>query len=155
MPKSDRERAFRRFLHASFLPAALLWVGAISPAAAESASRANEIRFQTRVNGKKGVVRCALFTKSGWLEKAVSIDTASINGSSATCRFSGIKPGVYALSAFHDENENNELDTNLVGMPIEDYCASNNARNMFAPPSFDDAKFTFRGGSLTLKAQMK
>ena len=40
-------------------------------------------------------------------------------------------------------------------MPIEDYCASNNARGFLGPPSFDDAKFAFSGGSKRLEARMK
>jgi uncharacterized protein (DUF2141 family) len=63
--------------------------------------------------------------------------------------------GVYGISAYHDENSNDELDTNFLGMPVEDYCASRNARGTFGPPSFDDAKFKYEGGSKRLTARMK
>jgi uncharacterized protein (DUF2141 family) len=69
--------------------------------------------------------------------------------------FNKVHAGTYGLSAFHDQNENGKLDTNFLGMPIEDYCASNNARGVFGPPSFDDAKFTFRGGTKKLEAHLK
>jgi uncharacterized protein (DUF2141 family) len=69
--------------------------------------------------------------------------------------FEKIAPGVYGISAFHDENKNGKLDTNIVGYPTETYCASRNARNMFSAPSFDDAKFDYKGGRKRLEARMK
>ena len=36
--------------------------------------------------------------------------------------------GNYAVQVMHDENENNKLDTNFMGMPIEGYGFSNNPR---------------------------
>jgi len=51
--------------------------------------------------------------------------------------------GKYAISAVHDENSNGIMDVNILGIPKERYGASNNARNTFSPPSFDDAAFVF------------
>jgi uncharacterized protein (DUF2141 family) len=48
--------------------------------------------------------------------------------------------GYYAVKAFHDENNNNNLDTNILGIPIEDYGFSNNASGIFGPPSWNKAK---------------
>jgi uncharacterized protein (DUF2141 family) len=124
-------------------------------ASAEEPRSANEIVFKTTVNGASGSVLCAVFTKSGWLDKAVRTGKAKITNRSAVCRFDGIKPGVYAISAFHDENDNGKLDTNLIGIPTEDWCTSRNARGTLGPPSFEDAKFSFRGGLVTLSARMK
>ena len=55
--------------------------------------------------------------------------------------FAKLPPGSYALSIFHDVNGNQELDTNLVGMPTEPYGFSQNARGSFGPPSFSDMAF--------------
>ncbi len=49
--------------------------------------------------------------------------------------------GHYALAAFHDVDENGELNTNFVGMPRERYAFSRDARGRFGPPSWDDASF--------------
>ncbi|RED95258.1 DUF2141 domain-containing protein [Marinoscillum furvescens] len=49
--------------------------------------------------------------------------------------------GEYAFSIIHDENTNNLLDTNLLGIPKEGVCASKNAKSMFGPPSFEQAAF--------------
>jgi uncharacterized protein (DUF2141 family) len=59
------------------------------------------------------------------------------------------------VSAFHDRNNNGELDKDWLGVPVEDYGASNDARGTFGPPSFEDAKFRFEGGYVRLSAQLK
>ena len=123
--------------------------------AEEEAKAGNVIVFRANLRTKGGVVRCGLFTRDGWLERAVAADITKANGAVATCTFKKIRPGTYGISAFHDKNDNGKLDTNLVGYPIEDYCASRNARNTFSAPSFDDAKFDYKGGEKRLEARMK
>jgi uncharacterized protein (DUF2141 family) len=59
------------------------------------------------------------------------------------CIFEDIPPGEYAIAAFHDENGNNDLDRNFVGIPSEGTGASNDARGFMGPPSYDDARFQF------------
>jgi uncharacterized protein (DUF2141 family) len=52
-------------------------------------------------------------------------------------RFDDIPPGVYAVVAYHDVNDNGEFDT-FLGVPLEPYALSGNAADMLAP-GFDDA----------------
>ena len=49
-----------------------------------------------------------------------------------------LPPGRLAVSAFHDLNGNQDLDTNALGMPIEPYGFSNNVHGLFGPPNFSD-----------------
>lgn len=52
-----------------------------------------------------------------------------------------LKPGQdYAIAVFHDRNNNGKLDKNFFGSPIEAYGFSNNVRNIFSAPSFEQAK---------------
>ncbi|RPH89344.1 MAG: DUF2141 domain-containing protein [Calditrichaeota bacterium] len=51
--------------------------------------------------------------------------------------------GEYAIKAFHDEDIDDKMDTNFLGIPTESYGFSNNAKARFGPPSFDEAKFYF------------
>jgi uncharacterized protein (DUF2141 family) len=51
----------------------------------------------------------------------------------------GIEPGVYAVQAFHDENDNLDLDRNFLGWPEEGLGFSNDAPMRFGPPRFADA----------------
>ncbi len=124
-------------------------------AQAEAPPRKGTIEFVSTVQGTRGIVRCGLFSKSGWLERPVQAAAARVAARHATCVFRDVAPGVYGISAFHDENENGKLDKNFIGLPTEDYCASRNARNPFGPPSFADAKFQYAGGVQRLTARMK
>jgi len=113
------------------------------------------LEFRTIMRSTQGVVRCGLFTEKGWLKTPVQASVASIRGGAALCVFKGVAKGVYGISAFHDENANGKLDTNFIGLPTEDYCASRDARGSFGPPSFSDAKFSYAGGAKRLSARMK
>jgi uncharacterized protein (DUF2141 family) len=141
-----------RFVVRLALSAALL----AAPSALSAAEPApGVLEFRTAVRSDQGVVRCGLFTQSGWLKSPVRAAVSVIHGTTALCVFNGVPKGVYGISAFHDQNNNGKLDTNLIGLPTEDYCASRDARNTFGPPSFDDAKFSYDGGVKRLKARMK
>jgi uncharacterized protein (DUF2141 family) len=51
-------------------------------------------------------------------------------------------PGTYAIAVYHDRNGNRELDMRRLGGPKEPFGFSNDARGLFRPPSFDDAKIS-------------
>lgn len=53
-----------------------------------------------------------------------------------------IIPGTYAVSIFHDENEDGELNLgNFLGIPEEGFGFSNNPTIGFSQPDFNDCKF--------------
>jgi uncharacterized protein (DUF2141 family) len=56
--------------------------------------------------------------------------------------FPDLRPGRYAVIAFHDENDNGRLDENAWGVPTEGYGFSNDAHGFLAAPSFDAAAVT-------------
>lgn len=49
--------------------------------------------------------------------------------------------GEYAFALIHDENLNDKLDQNFLGIPKEGAAASNNAKGFMSPPSYEQAKF--------------
>ena len=57
--------------------------------------------------------------------------------------FENVKPGTYAIMVLHDENENNQMDYRVDGMPMEYYGVSNNPMS-FGPPQFSEAKFEMK-----------
>ena len=69
-----------------------------------------------------------------------------------TVRIPGVPPGVYAAQAFHDENNNKQIDRNWLGIPTEGLGFSNDARFRFGPPRFEDAAFRLgpEGGRIAL-----
>lgn len=106
------------------------------------------VTVHTRDN--RGRVFCAIWRgREGYpTERARNVGEAmdrTIERRRGHCVFDDddLSPGEYALAAFHDENANNDLDRNFLGIPSEGTGASNDAHNMFGPPSYDDARFMF------------
>jgi len=50
-----------------------------------------------------------------------------------------LPPGRYAVNAFHDEDGNGELDTNLLGIPSEGYGFANDPPSTLGPADFESA----------------
>jgi uncharacterized protein (DUF2141 family) len=120
------------------------------------ASQFNAIRIEIGgLRNNNGQVVCALYSSAEGFpkqsEKAVAKLHAAISDKKAVCEFTGIVPGTYAVSVFHDENSNGKLDTNFMGIPREGVGASNGAKGHFGPPKFEDAAFRISGGQLDLK----
>lgn len=74
-------------------------------------------------------------------EFSIAIKSESIIDNKAIITFYDLPYGVYAFSTFHDENNNEVMDSNLFHIPIEGYAFSNNASSNFGPPSFEKASF--------------
>jgi len=97
------------------------------------------------IKTSKGKVYYALFNnEADFLEKRYkdAIEMIEINKSTTT--FKNIPSGVYAVSIFHDKNNNAKLDTNFMGIPKEAYGCSNNAKGFMGPPKWSDAKFNLK-----------
>ena len=52
-----------------------------------------------------------------------------------------LSAGKYTFKYFHDENRNEKLDTNWIGMPKEGFGFSNNAKGSFGPPKHEKMIF--------------
>ncbi len=75
-----------------------------------------------------------------------------INSHTLHYTFKNIPNGIYGISIFHDENENAILDKNFLGMPIEGYGFSNNARPTFRAANFEESQFSVHTDTnLTIK----
>jgi len=92
----------------------------------------------------RGRVAVALFASADDFpdqKKALMGKLTRIERGRAAVTFNDLRPGVYAVAVLHDENENDEMDFNFLGMPLEGYGFSNDAAVMFGPPSFEAAAF--------------
>ena len=79
--------------------------------------------------------------------KAWKTAVATIAGGRASVEIAA-PPGEYAFAIVHDENGNNQMDTNWLGIPKEGIGTSNNAKGRFGPPKYRDAKFTIPEGGV-------
>lgn len=117
----------------------------ISPAVA-----ADGVTITVHVRGAAndtGTVMCQIFrTPDGFPStdaKATAYATATLRAGEADCVFYAQSPGKIAVAAYHDEDADAHLDTNLVGLPSEGYGFTNGATGgMFGPPSWDAAAVT-------------
>lgn len=66
-----------------------------------------------------------------------------------------VPAGRYAVAVYQDLNDNEQLDSNLVGVPSEPFGFSRNARGSMGPPEFDAAAFEVRGGQRQLAIRLK
>lgn len=64
-------------------------------------------------------------------------------------------PGTYAAGMFHDENDNDDIDVNFLGIPKEGYGFSNNAKGIVGLPDYKDAAFTVHTGDLQMEVTLK
>jgi uncharacterized protein (DUF2141 family) len=91
----------------------------------------------------KGSLFVAIYnTKNSFLKKQFKGDITKIVDEKATIILKDIPTGEYAVSAFHDANNNKKMDTNFFGIPKEPIGISNNATGFMGPPKYKEAKFT-------------
>jgi len=79
--------------------------------------------------------------------KEIKASKAKVNQKELSVIFEDIADGEYAIKMYQDENDNNELDKNMMGIPKEGYGFSNNV-GMFGQPEYKEAKFTVKDNTV-------
>ena len=62
-------------------------------------------------------------------ENPVIVGTSPVINYSSEISFDSIFPGKYAIQFFHDENENQKMDFNLIGIPFQILIGKNPDKN--------------------------
>lgn len=111
------------------------------------------------ISNSTGAIACALFQSpegfpKDFLRFATNITIIKIQESQATCHFTDIPPGNYAMAVIHDENMNGNLDTNWMGAPKEGFGFSNNAEAFLSAPSFSAASFQYDGQNIDMMVNL-
>ena len=83
---------------------------------------------------------------SVWIGKVVPIQNKEV-----VVIIDSLNYGEYAIKVYQDKNENAELDSDILGIPNENYGFSNNASGWFGPPSWNKAKFIFNKPEITIE----
>ena len=131
---------------------------ALAPISASAAPLATLIVKVEKVSPRGGDVRVALYTRNSYpIDNADPVADAVVPAKpgETIVTLTGIKPGTYAVKLFQDFNRNGAFDMNWLGLPLEKYGFSNDARPMFAEPSFDATKFELRPGANTITIHLQ
>ncbi len=133
------------------MAAALVRGGFAGAESAPQTSSPNRIEAEAvNLRDSNGSFRCTIFgSPDGFpdnTDKAAGNTSARVVDQKASCIFEGLPPGSYAIATLHDENDNDRMDYNFIGIPLEGYGFSSDPTVMLKAPSFDAAKFDYRGG---------
>lgn len=102
------------------------------------------------VTSDTGKVGFALYNKTDFRIKPMQNSASKIVNGKSVVVFENVETGEYAIICYHDKNNNDKMDFEANGMPLEDYGASNNVMN-FGPPKFEDAKFSIIDKNVSLE----
>jgi uncharacterized protein (DUF2141 family) len=137
-----------------------LLLAALGSVALAQPAKAGEVVITvTDLRNSKGVVRACMTTREDIFPKCIK-DPESHRavvpaGDKVEIRFTGVKPGKYAIALLHDENNNGKADRAIGMMPKEGYGFSRDAPVRMAPPKFRDAVFDFAESTQRMVIKMR
>ncbi len=124
--------------------------------AAALAQAAGSITFEvSNVRNARGHVLVAVCPQGKFLKEDCAYNgTASARAGTVTVVVPNVPPGDYAAQAFHDENNNENVDQNFIGIPKEGVAFSRDARMSFGPPKWSSAHFIHQGAPSVMRIRM-
>lgn len=111
----------------------------MSWAFAASASAADLVVTLDGIESDQGHVTVSVFENAeSFKAKSDPIATNTLPAAQGVMIFvfTDLPDKAIAVAAYHDRNDNGELDTNFMGAPKEGYGVSNNPKNRFGPPKY-------------------
>ena len=104
----------------------------------------------------EGEIRIAVFnSKEKYTKEPIHAIVLPADSSTIIWKQEMLPSGEYAIAVYHDKNENGKIDTNLLGIPKENYGFSNNARGRFGPASWEDSMFIVDGNNFSTSIIIK
>ena len=100
-----------------------------------------DISLEMEINNlesNKGLIYIRILDEN---ENPVIVRTSPVINYSAEISIDSIFPGKYAIQFFHDENKNQKMDFNLIGIPKEKFGSSNDVKPILGPPKFEKMLF--------------
>jgi uncharacterized protein (DUF2141 family) len=125
-------------MNSKILVAIMLYGSSLSAAGA-----ADLVVTVTGVPDDRGYIVSAIFnSEKSFLKRLEAFASFRIRASKGDIGYSvrNLPPGRYAVSAFHDANDNGKLDTDPSGQPTEVYGFSTDGHTS-GPAAFKDAAF--------------
>ena len=106
------------------------------------------------IKNTKGTVRIAIFNKADGFpsdsKKAYKTLFVKSKVGNISTTIQSLPYGEYGIIVFHDENNNNEFDTDFLGIPKEGSGTTNAVEKGRSKPKFENAVFTFSENNKTV-----
>ena len=126
----------------------MLAVGLVAPAQTQGQPQAQApgatlVIHVQNVSPKGGILRLGLYDEARYPDdKSAPVAFADVKA----VTLNNIAPGTYAIQAYQDANSNDRMDTSWIGLPLEPYGFSRNARPVLSKPGFARTKFDVADG---------
>jgi uncharacterized protein (DUF2141 family) len=135
--------------HLGFLSAAILALGMAMPPVLAQETTSLVIHVKN-VAPQGGILRLGLYDQAHYPDD----NSAPVAGADVSAKFGetvivldNIAPGSYAIEAYQDVNANNKMDFSWLGLPLEPFGFSRDARPHFSKPEFSQVKFDVAAGA--------
>jgi len=120
----------------------IIFLGSILTSSAQEKDTVDLTVEISGIKSDKGSIFIGIYNKEAdFLKKRYKGDIVKVTDKKAIAIFKNLEKGEYAVSFFHDINDNKKMDTNFFGIPKEPYGFSNNASGFMGPPKYKKAKF--------------
>ena len=120
-----------------------------------AAAHAGELTVTiTDIREAKGTLMVSVVNSdAAWNNQAKPVAAQKVAAAQGqvSLQFKDLPAGTYAVQVMHDENGNNTLDTNFLGIPSEGYGFSNNP-NVMRRANYDEARFELdKSAAITIR----
>jgi len=109
------------------------------------------------INNDNGTILAQIFEGPENFKNGKPKDSAMLSAKTgqATLSFNNLDPGEYVVRMFHDDNNNQKMDSNAFGMPTEGYAFSNEAIGNMGPPKYKDMVVVITKNDSKVKTKAK
>ncbi len=114
----------------------------------------------TNIGGQNGKMAVAVFDNPNHFpdnnDDLVYADFVTIPNHSSSFKIDlNLKPGIYAIALYLDENGNQKLDKNFMGIPKERFGFSNNPGILRGAPVFEECQIEIKTGVNEIDIRLK
>lgn len=111
------------------------------------------------IEREQGTIRLAVYNNKADFEaqsnEVYGKEISNFSGKEKYTELPDLAHGQYAIAVYHDLNNNQKLDKNLMGIPTEPYAFSNNPKVKWSPPTFEESKFQLQGKHLKMQIHLQ
>ena len=144
----------------SFGTLLLAFIGnlAVSANALDSTSSNLTVNID-RLKNQNGQICLSLFSDSRGFPsdgtRALQAKCIDLAEETSTITFQNLRPGSYAVAAFHDVNEDGIFNLNSLGIPKEGFGFSRNPKILTGPPKFGDVVLIIVGPKNNIRIELQ